>query len=566
MTKQARFAPWAMLLWHGACSAQVAPDWRLPELRSETIAWTPCSASLVREGALRLGERLRCGTMTVPLDHHHPEGTSIEVALIRVSASDPARRQGAIFFNPGGPGENPMHYLPSLAQYWGDAYGDHPVHGTKKQLAEQFDLISVVPRGLEGGTRFTCTSEEETTDYNDIVADRSPANVQTMERHMRAAAAACRANPLHRFINTEQTAYDMEVARRSLGEPRLHYLGYSYGAWLGSWYAAAFPERVGRMVLDSGIDWTVDWDTNIIRSKVASQAQFDRLVGEPAASQPARYGLGTDVAAVLAKIDRLGFRARRAWGGFWKTPEDLLGALTVSDWLRVEPGMSIDMLVARALVHRFHTEDAVDAAIRDGTLRNVSRLFPPTYEPAPFQLDAGDSVFSAVMCNDMPYNGDTAHHQAKIATLARTLPATNGRGLQYHCAYWGGSQAVRPPLSRIAAAGDILMVHAALDPITPLQSATAVFEHTSMTHLLVADGMDKHGVFGFTDSACVEDTVGRYLLTGILPAGREYRCATSAAAHGGPGHGFTSPDHAATLRSELSGMRSTFARPARSRP
>jgi pimeloyl-ACP methyl ester carboxylesterase len=504
--------------------------------------------------------------MTVPLDHRHPEGTSIEVALIRVSASDPAKRQGAIFFNPGGPGENPMHYLPSLAQYWDDAYGDHPVHGTKKQLAEQFDLVAVVPRGLEGGTRFMCTSEEVVTDYNDIVADPSPANVQTMERYMRATAAACRADPLHRFINTEQTAYDMEVARRSLGEPRLHYLGYSYGAWLGSWYAAAFPEHVGRMVLDSGIDWTVDWDTNITRSKVASQAQFDRLVAEPAASQPVRYGLGADVAAVVAQIDRLSFRTRRAWGGLWKTPEHLLGALTVSDWLRAEPGMRPETLITRMMARRFHSEDAIDAAIRDDTLRQSWRLFPRTYQPEPFELDPGDSVFAAVMCNDMPYDGDTAHHQAKIATLARTLPATNGRGLQYHCVYWGGSQAIRPPLSRTGAAGHILMVHAALDPVTPLQSATAVFERTSMTRLLIADGMDKHGVFGFTDSACVEDTVGRYLLTGVLPAGREYRCAASATTHGGPGQGFSSPDHAATLRSELSGMRSTFARPVRSRP
>jgi pimeloyl-ACP methyl ester carboxylesterase len=372
---------------------------------------------------------------------------------------------------------------------------------------------------------------------------------------------------MHRFINTEQTAYDMEAARRSLGEPRLHYLGYSYGAWLGSWYAAAFPAHVGRMVLDSGMDWTADWDTNVTRNKEASQARFDRLVGEPAANHPDRYGLGVDVAAVVARIDGLTFPVRHAWGGLWKTPENLLGALTVSDWLRAEPDMSLETLIARMLRHRFHTEDTIDTAIRDEAILSSWRLFPATYQPEPFRFDALDSVFAAVMCNDIPYTGDTADHQARIARLARTLPATNGRGLQYHCVYWGGAQAIRPPLSRIGAAGDILMVHAALDPVTPLRSATAVLERTSMTHLLIADGIDEHGIFGFTDSACVEDTVGRYLLTGILPAGREYRCAATQAAHGGPGHGFTRPGVAATLRSELSGMRNaSFARQLGGRP
>ena len=118
---------------------------------------------------------------------------------------------------------------------------------------------------------------------------------------------------------------------------------------------------------------------------------------------------------------------------------------------------------------------------------------------------------------------------------------------------------MRPPLSRIAAAGDILMVHASLDPVTPLLNATAVFARTTMTRLLVAEGIADHGVFGFTDSACVEDTVGRYLLTGVLPAGRQYHCAATAAEHDGPGPGFAHDAHVATLRSELAGMRSPFA-------
>ena len=39
---------------------------------------------------------------------------------------------------------------------------------------------------------------------------------------------------------------------------RLNWLGYSYGTYLGTLYAQAFPDRVGRMVLDGALDPSLD--------------------------------------------------------------------------------------------------------------------------------------------------------------------------------------------------------------------------------------------------------------------------------------------------------------------
>ena len=48
------------------------------------------------------------------------------------------------------------------------------------------------------------------------------------------------------------------------GDERLNYIGYSYGTWLGTWYASLFPERVGRMLLDKldakGVKGLTYWD------------------------------------------------------------------------------------------------------------------------------------------------------------------------------------------------------------------------------------------------------------------------------------------------------------------
>ena len=54
-------------------------------------------------------------------------------------------------------------------------------------------------------------------------------------------------------------ARDLNLLRRALGQPKLNYLGISYGTFLGATYANLFPRRVGRLVLDGNVPpeaWT----------------------------------------------------------------------------------------------------------------------------------------------------------------------------------------------------------------------------------------------------------------------------------------------------------------------
>src|SRR2546429_3961340 len=53
--------------------------------------------------------------------------------------------------------------------------------------------------------------------------------------------------------STADTARDMDRIRAALGEPKLSYLGYSYGSYLGAVYASLFPQRSDRIVLDSNV-------------------------------------------------------------------------------------------------------------------------------------------------------------------------------------------------------------------------------------------------------------------------------------------------------------------------
>ena len=285
-----------------AHTANAAPD----------IQWSACDPEFVAGEFPALGDRLQCGTMRAPLDHQRSDLGDLEVGLVRVRAEKPDERQGVLFFNPGGPGGSPAAVVPAFAELWGMASPDDPLNGTKKALIEQFDLVGVIPRGLPGGTQFQCRSREILRPYNDITDDRSLANLRLMASAAAMQARACRQSPIFRFINTEQTAYDMELARRALGEATLNYYGLSYGTWLGAWYGAMFPEHVGRLFLDANVDWTDGFDAAFLARPPERQRHFEQFVTGAAAARPDIYGLGTDSSAIASRFAQLPPRLRSA--------------------------------------------------------------------------------------------------------------------------------------------------------------------------------------------------------------------------------------------------------------
>src|SRR2546430_1165983 len=61
--------------------------------RVPKLDWQPCGA-------------LQCATATVPLDYDRPIGPTIQLALVRRLATDPAHRIGTLFVQTGGPGSS----------------------------------------------------------------------------------------------------------------------------------------------------------------------------------------------------------------------------------------------------------------------------------------------------------------------------------------------------------------------------------------------------------------------------------------------------------------------------
>lgn len=69
------------------------------------IDWQDCPADWGFE------KPIQCGWVTVPLDYAKPDGKQIKLAVDRIgSTGTKSERQGALIYNPGGPGASGMRF------------------------------------------------------------------------------------------------------------------------------------------------------------------------------------------------------------------------------------------------------------------------------------------------------------------------------------------------------------------------------------------------------------------------------------------------------------------------
>jgi pimeloyl-ACP methyl ester carboxylesterase len=459
------------------------------------------------------------------MDAEAPGGGSLTVGLVRFKAANPARRQGSIFFNFGGPGGNPLDFLPAFGYLWSTRSPDHPLDGDKRRLADRYDLVAVIPRGLLGGTRFACRSDE-VNDGHDPTVDLADWNWAGFARDAQTYAAGCGKDPLHDHVGTLQHVRDMEQARLALREPLLNFIGISYGTWVGAFYASAYPTHVGRMVLDSAMNHAGTFEDQMADESYERQASFARTALRPAIASPSIYGLGTDANEVMARFRNMPHRAREAWASTIDTPEQLVAALTMADWVRADGEGTERRLLARLKRHHFSADGAVDEEIHDAAVEFAAVIEQGlALDPVTSQL-VDFSVYHAVACGDTPWRNDLKALRVKANAISSRYPAANGDPivLGLKCLYWPTAPRWRPPLSELAKAPPMLMVHAEFDPATPLTGAIRAFNASPNAYMVLARGMTGHGVFGSSATPCIEQAVGRFLLEGELPAQRLSGC------------------------------------------
>lgn len=194
-----------------------------------------------------------CANVTVPLDYTDPDSNSLDLNVFRVQATEEPVL-GNVLINFGGPGGTGAQNLPALADVMRDIIGP------------QWNLISWDPRGTGKTIPFQCTPPTgliDTTsntkrDLGSLVSTNATEGFLNYGWDLAgdiADACAQQASETASLIGTAFVARDvMEIVDALDDGNLLHYYGWSYGTALGSYIAAMFPERVGRMVLDGNLN------------------------------------------------------------------------------------------------------------------------------------------------------------------------------------------------------------------------------------------------------------------------------------------------------------------------
>ena len=176
-----------------------------------------------------------CGRMDVPMDYSNPDGKKISVGFIKAAATKPEKRRGVLFINPGGPGGSVYHQFTTVEGY-PDTTPRWP-----KEVREEWDIVGVQPRGLEGSTKLEC--EEVNAGPIDQIQRSGGLIKDACDAKMPGYAAT---------LTTENTARDWDQVRQAMREEKISIYGNSYGTVLGSMYATTFPEHTDKVVLGSG--------------------------------------------------------------------------------------------------------------------------------------------------------------------------------------------------------------------------------------------------------------------------------------------------------------------------
>ncbi|ROV94100.1 hypothetical protein VMCG_08220 [Cytospora schulzeri] len=213
----------------------------------EHITWEGC-------GEIK-GRPVECSTITVPMDQFNATNSGdkvFTVPLIRMRGKDATQN---LLLNPGGPGGSGFEFLHRRGEQLSTIVG------------EGFHLLSFDPRGVNGSSpQALCYPDQETrralgqARYTRVVED-SPEAYAFSKNHVRACADTMGEHGL--YINTPQTAADMNSILDAVGQKDMVYWGFSYGTLLGQTYAGLFPERSQRVIID-GVVNQFDWYDEIV--------------------------------------------------------------------------------------------------------------------------------------------------------------------------------------------------------------------------------------------------------------------------------------------------------------
>ncbi|MFF3936568.1 alpha/beta hydrolase [Streptomyces phaeofaciens] len=455
-------------------------------LTGQKLDWGRCKATADSAP----GSEWSCASLKVPLDWSKPEGTTIDLALIRAkSRGSGGKRIGSLLFNFGGPGGSGVSTLP--------AFGS-----TFSSLRDSYDLVSWDPRGVDRSEGVRCRSNKDiqAAESIDSTPD-TPAEEQAYFQDSKDFGKGCEqaARSLLGHVSTTDTARDMDLMRQVLGDRQMHYFGISYGTELGGVYAHLFPKNVGRLILDAVVDPSAD-----AVGHAENQARgFQRALEDylKSTGQDPKQG-SAKIADLLDRIDG--------------------DPLPTSDGRELTQTLAVTGIVLPlyskegwpSLTSALEAAEAGDGsellALADGyNERDPSGNYGTTTH--------SQRVISCLDDKQRPTAEETKKLLPEFEKISPVFGDFLGWDTAGWCHDWPVAGQFDTPEVSAAGAAPILLVGNTGDPATPYEGARKMADELGKdVGVLLTWKGEGHGAYG-SGSDCVDSAVNTYLLKGTVP-------------------------------------------------
>ncbi|WP_370890142.1 alpha/beta fold hydrolase [Janibacter sp. GXQ6167] len=467
---------------------------------------------------------IKCATVKVPRDWHDAKnGKTWDVKISHATNQSvtSGRYKGTIFVNPGGPGGSGLPWAAAMQQRTPD-------------LRPYYNYVGFDPRGVGQSSAPKCTFTYDANSKDPYARDK-------------AIGKTCASDPDVRTINTEQTVYDMDLIRHLLKAPKLDYIGYSYGTWLGAWYENVFSANAGRFLLDSATDVTKPtlqrtWE---LQPK-ARDRQFQMHLMNWIARNNDTYGLGTDAQKIYdryfaATKEMSSFVVLLTWyfsGGLPAFPDnsqypaagsvvksliesgERSGAAKKSTAdSTADPAVEVKTALKKVKKGPKLSKDTL-TSINEGisqmdALTSIEEEDAPTGKAAAMRTETFDSTFEMIRCGDGQWTQRTGFWENWVKKIERTAPFTTqlGGATVPVCAFWQTNN-MMPAADQ--SFPDTIVLQGELDSQTAWETGFTSATKLPNTSALFIDNEGSHGHFPY-GTECVDAPIYKYFLNGKMP-------------------------------------------------
>ncbi|KAK7451804.1 hypothetical protein VKT23_012483 [Stygiomarasmius scandens] len=476
-------------------------DWEKIE-PSDSLSWHHCY------------DGFQCARFKVPLNYTEPDGRPAILALIRLKAavapeSDDYR--GPVLFNPGGPGGSGVDLILGRGRNFSTILGP------------QFDIVSFDPRGVSRSLPqvffYESRVERELWNFN-AVHELNYSNsglADTWGKSLVTARLAAErdSDDILAHINTGNTARDMLTITEAHGFQKLKYWGFSYGTILGATFAAMFPDKVERLIIDGVVDaedyYSTGWDTSLRDTSAALQDFFD-FCFEAGPSKCAFYAPSPSL--IEQNLFDLYSALRKK-----PIPVRTSTSYGLVDYARLRETIFTTLYSPYAKFVDL-AESLADLKSGNGTklfMMSEKEAFQCTCSPDPFGININDAQ-TAILCNDGKPIPGTYEDAVRFYEEALEFSEWSSvwTGIRLSCSGWKhtSQKHFQGPVTGNTSF-PLLMIGNRADPVTPLASALKMSKAFPGSVVLSQDSAGHCSLSA--PSPCTQSYVRSYFLNGTLP-------------------------------------------------